>query len=336
MLSLVGVGGAGSKVVDQFYKKDLVGTIFSRFSSEKKDDIIGIAIDTSDFLESLKNIPLTNRVMIGKSRAKGHGTGGNVRLGKAIAQEELEIAIATFRKAHEEKPELIFLITGLGGGTGTGGASLIARRLKNEYKVPIIGFYILPSRGEGIIKEKNALSNFDEAVGPVDGAFVLSNNSLAVKGEDILACFKEINETIYNMITEFDPVEISRAVLGKIGTFGFLKEKSNHLSLKDAISKILRDKIYMDLENSSHSRFYLFVKGDMDNIYGEKFAREWINRRFDTQLEIIFLDQPNSKYLNIGLLITDIRQIMGGFEEETVKEKQVSEIEQLLGDIDSI
>jgi len=90
MLSIVGVGGAGSKIAASFYQKDLVSSIFSKLGSKSKD-ITGVAIDTSESLETLKNLPIENRVLIGKSRAKGHGTGGDISMGRRVMEEECEL-----------------------------------------------------------------------------------------------------------------------------------------------------------------------------------------------------------------------------------------------------
>ncbi|MBI5253300.1 MAG: hypothetical protein HY930_02735, partial [Euryarchaeota archaeon] len=92
MLSLVGIGGAGCRVVEAFYRKDLIGSLLSKIYS-RENYATGVAIDTSDSLRALDSIPAANRVLIGSSRAKGHGTGGDVELGIKIMKEELELAM---------------------------------------------------------------------------------------------------------------------------------------------------------------------------------------------------------------------------------------------------
>src|SRR3989304_5364738 len=184
MLYLVGVGGAGSKIVDSFYQKNVVKKLITRMQSKDQWSFSGIAIDTSDSIKSLSNVPAENTVLIGKSRGKGHGTGVDVALGKKIVTEELSLAMNKFSKAAADKPWAVLLFAGLGGGTGTGGFPIIAKKIKETFNSKTLGIFILPSSGEGRVYVKNSFEAFDSIVSSVDGSIFLDNNGVTDKGED--------------------------------------------------------------------------------------------------------------------------------------------------------
>jgi cell division GTPase FtsZ len=330
MLSLVGIGGAGCKVVESFFERDLLTSIFS-FLSKGEDEIRGVAIDTSDALTKLNSIPTRNRVLIGSSRAKGHGAGGDVELGRKIMMEESELALNAIRRANIKKPDMFFVVAGMGGGTGTGGLPILVERMKITYNVPIIGVLILPSKLEGTLYMKNTYLKLDEIIGLLDGAIVLDNNLLADRGENILKVQKTVNAAIFNFLSTVESHEILRLTRNQIGTIGYIRLRSEHTSIKDALDKLLRDHVYMNIEKAE--KFNLLIYGDMRNVYGQSFAREWVKRRFGAELDFVLRDEPNSKYLNMGLIITGLKDITKRFTVEEVKKKAPSDLEDLLGDI---
>ncbi len=338
MLSLVGIGGAGCRIVDAFYKKEPFSSILSKFS-HTKEDITGVAIDTSsDSLTSLRNIPMENRVLIGKSRAKGHGTGASVELGRKIVNEELELAMNTIRKVNRDKPDFFFVIAGIGGGTGTGGTGIIADRLKKYYNTPVFGVIILPSLGEGTHYMKNAYSGLINLTKKFDGVIVQDNNVLTNRGEDITTSRKTITTSTVRFFNTAEPHEISQAVKGKVAGFGYMRVKSESMSAKDALQKLIRDKMYINLDNAKPEEFYLILRGNLNSFYGENFAREWIKNKYDAELNIKMKDASGSKNLDIAVMVTGIENIFN-VEEETNIEKEKSippDLEDLLSDIQSL
>ncbi|MEE8167275.1 MAG: hypothetical protein V3T58_00180 [Candidatus Hydrothermarchaeales archaeon] len=330
MLSLIGIGGAGCKVVESFYRKDLLSSLISKLS--KGGGIAkGVAIDTSDALTSMDSIPLRSRVLIGSSRAKGHGTGGDIELGKKIMQEESELAMNTIRKVNLKKPEIFFLIAGLGGGTGTGGYPFIAERLRFIYNVPIIGVLMLPSKAEGTLYLKNTYANLARIIDLVDGAIVFDNNVLTEHGEDIFSAYKIINEAIFKFLSTIDSAKILEIARDKIATAGYMRLKAEHISIKDILDKMLKDHIFLSMEKAE--KLHLIIYGDLSNVYGQSFAKEWVKGRFGCEVDYVFRDEPHSKYLNIGLMITGLKDIAQRFEIQEGVEKASSELEDLLGDI---
>jgi cell division GTPase FtsZ len=331
MLSLVGVGGAGCKIVEAFYRRDLVSSIISKIGGEGY--IRGVAIDTSDSIISLNSIPTENRVLIGSSRAKGHGTGGNVELGRKIMIEESELAMNAVRRANIQKPELFFVIAGIGGGTGTGGVPILVERIKVTYNVPLIGVLVLPSRSEGALYMKNAFENFENMTGVMDGAIVVDNNVLTNRGEDILTSYRIIDEAVFNFLSVVEASHILRITRDNISTMGFMRTRAAHVSIKEVLNRMLRDYVYFSLEGKEVEKMHLIVYGNMGEVYGQSFAKNWVKEKFGVEVDYVFMDEPGSKYLNIGLIITGLKDIQKGFEIKAREERPLSDLDELLGDI---
>jgi hypothetical protein len=331
MLSLVGVGGAGCKIVELFFRKDLVGSIISKISSGG-EHVRGVAIDTSDSITELSNIPSSNMVLIGSSRAKGHGTGGSVETGRKIMSEELELAMSRVRKANIEKPEMIFLITGIGGGTGTGGAPVLAERIKITYNVPLLGVVVLPAKSEGALYTKNTFENFDKFIEPLDGVIVLDNNVLANRGEDFIKTYRIIDETVFNFLSMVRAEDILRLVKNNICAVAFMRMKAEHIAIKDVLDRAIRDHLYYDLEGKEFEKINLIIYGNLAEVYGQSFAKNWVKEKYGVEVDYIFMEEKGSKYLNIGLVITGLKDVTKGFEIKEDK-KIMSDLDDLLGDI---
>ncbi|RLG57910.1 MAG: hypothetical protein DRN95_05060 [Candidatus Hydrothermarchaeota archaeon] len=334
MLSFVGVGGAGCKVIETFYRKDIISSIISKIAFKGEGYIKGVAIDTSETITQLSAIPSENRVLIGSSRAKGHGTGGDVKMGEVIMTEELELAMNAVRKANVEKPEAFFLVAGLGGGTGTGGLPIIAKKIKETYGVPTLGILFFPSRNEGSLYIKNAIANLEKILRALDGAIVLDINTLTGRGEDVVSSHSILNKMIFNFFSVVEPMEILRRIERNISTISFLRLQEEHASIKEILEKMLRDYLYIDAEEMGE--FHMLIYGDLDKVYGDSYARKWCKEKHGKDLNIVFRDDPGARYLNIGLIITGLKGIGKRYKDEILakeKREKKSELEELLSEI---
>jgi cell division GTPase FtsZ len=337
MLYLVGVGGAGSKIVDSFYQKNVVKRIIHRFQPKDHFEFSGIAIDTSEKVKSLSNIPAKNIALIGKSRVKGHGTGVHVSLGKKIVNEELGIGMNKLAKIIKEKPWVIILIGGLGGGTGTGGLPIVAKKIKETYKCKTLGIFVLPSSGEGRVYLKNAFKNLESILSCVDGSIILDNNVITDKGEDILSAHKLVNQQIQGFFRMIDEGFLERCFMER-STIANFKPSSDHISIKDAIEKMLRDSVFLKFDLEKSSKVLFVARGNLDYLYGHDFALGWAKSKFGVDLDFEFYDETGSRSLEVGLLIIGTKDLNGRFNEmkEVENQKCTSELEDLLKDIQSI
>lgn len=339
MLSLIGIGGAGCRIVDNFYKRNVVAQIITKISS-RGENFRGVAVDTSDNITKLNNIPIPNSILIGKSRAKGRGTGVDVELGRKIMSEEAGLVLNTMRKAGFKKPEMLVIFAGLGGGTGTGGISTLVKKTKKVYKVPALGVFILPSKGKGRVYLKNTYLNFQDVISSVDGAIFVDNDVPTKKGEDIPSTYKIVNDSIYNFFMLVMSVEeyLLKNALNKISTIGYAKDKSKDISIKATIERMLRDEIFLKFDPKKCEKMVFIARGDLGALFDQDFARGWVKKKFGYEVEFVFREEPGSRYTEMGLMIIGIKDLSNRFDDvkEEIEEKRRSELDDLLGDIQSI
>lgn len=337
MLYLVGVGGAGSKIVDSFHRKNVVKKLISRIQTRDQERFAGIAADTSEKIKALSNIPPEHTVMIGKSRVKGHGTGVDVSLGQRIAKEELGLVMNLLRKTVSEKPWAVVIFAGLGGGTGTGAAPLIARKIKDTYRCKTLGVFILPSSGEGRVYQKNAYENLEKVASSVDGSLFFDNNVLTEKGEDILAAHQILNQHIQSFFRLVDEGFLERC-FGNWSTAGYCRLDSDHVSVKEVVERILRDHIYLRFNMERIRKMVFIARGDLDALFGHDFAQGWAKNKFGVDLEYQFYGDTGARGVETGLLIVGTKDLNGRFDDikEVKGAGQASELEALLKDITPI
>jgi cell division GTPase FtsZ len=167
-IGIINVGQAGGKVADELLEYE------NRVDVDFISDVIAVNTAKADLI-GLEHVPLEKRILIGQSRVKGHGAGANNELGAQIAQEDLEEVMSAVSDFPINNVDAFLVIAGLGGGSGGGGAPVIARELKRRYEEPVYGFGILPSRGEGGIYHLNAARSFRTFVKQVDNLILFDN-----------------------------------------------------------------------------------------------------------------------------------------------------------------
>lgn len=188
-LFMIGYGQAGGKITDAFVE----------FAKKTKQNFVvsAMAINTArSDLMGLKNIPMEDRVLIGEAQTKGHGIGADNELGAQVATDEIYTIQSEIDKRGTYKVDAFLLIAGLGGGTGSGGAPVLARRLKKLYDEPVYGLGILPAKDEGSLYSLNAARSLVTLVNEVDNLFLFDNDAWKKSGESIKEAFADINEEI--------------------------------------------------------------------------------------------------------------------------------------------
>ncbi|MCD6203836.1 MAG: hypothetical protein J7I99_05725 [Methanophagales archaeon] len=186
---VIGFGQAGGRIADAFVE-------YARKTGQKFV-IRALAINTArSDLMGLKNIPMSDRLLIGESLAKGHGIGADNELGAQVATDEIYTIQSAIDKRGTHQVDAFLIIAGLGGGTGSGGAPVLARRLKKLYEEPVYGLGILPARDEGSLYSLNAARSLVTFVNEVDNLFLFDNDAWKKGGESVKEAFEDINEEI--------------------------------------------------------------------------------------------------------------------------------------------
>jgi cell division protein FtsZ len=156
-LLVMGVGGAGGNAINEMIDKGLQGVEF-------------IAVNTD--AQDLKLSKAKGRVQIGLNLTKGLGAGAKLDIGQAAADESLNEIVNILQGAN-----MVFITAGMGGGTGTGAAHVIARAAK-ELNILTVGVVTLPFLYEGPSRMRRAQQGLEELRKHVDTIIVIPNQNL--------------------------------------------------------------------------------------------------------------------------------------------------------------
>ncbi|GAB3663217.1 tubulin/FtsZ family protein [Halopiger thermotolerans] len=188
-LALIGFGQAGGKIVDEFLAyDDAVGGGFAEAA-------IAVNSATTD-LKGLEHVPQENRVLIGQARVKGHGVGADNELGASVTEEDIDEIQGAIDRIQVHEIDAFLIVAGMGGGTGSGGAPVLAKHLQRIYTEPVYGLGILPGTDEGGIYTLNAARSFQTFVREVDNLLVFDNDVWRSAGESVEGGYDRINREI--------------------------------------------------------------------------------------------------------------------------------------------
>ena len=182
---LIGVGQAGGKLTEELVAFD------DRMGFNSILSAIAINSATAD-LQSLS----LDTVLIGQSSVNGHGVGGDNEHGAEIMASDIGDVTAALDGRLTSQAEAIFIVAGLGGGTGSGGAPVLARELSRVYDVPVYGLCILPGRNEGAMYQANAGRSLLTIADEADSTLVIDNDAWHSQGESVTEAFDAINQRI--------------------------------------------------------------------------------------------------------------------------------------------
>ena len=169
-IKVIGVGGGGNNAVNRMIEAGLKGV-----------DFIAVNTDAQALLMSQAE----TKIQIGLKLTKGLGSGANPEVGMKAAEESID----EIRKILEDKPDMVFIAAGMGGGTGTGAAPVIAR-LSKEMGILTVGVVTRPFMFEGRPRNSLASNGIAALRQEVDSIVIIPNDRLLqVVGKD--TSFKE-------------------------------------------------------------------------------------------------------------------------------------------------
>lgn len=154
---VIGAGGSGSNTLDRLFDLGTAGV-----------NLIAMNTDAKHLLKTRAN----KKIILGKTVSKGRGAGSNPAIGEKAAQESAEEIKAALTDA-----SLVFITCGLGGGTGTGSAPIIAEMAKSSGALTI-AVVTLPFISEGKIRMENALQGLERLRKNTDTLIVIKNDKL--------------------------------------------------------------------------------------------------------------------------------------------------------------
>jgi len=158
IIKVLGVGGGGSNAVSYMYKQGITGVDFAICNTDNQ------AMETS---------PIPVRIRLGPELTGGRGAGSRPQMGKQACIESID----EIRNFILDGTKMLFVTAGMGGGTGTGAAPIIAKAAR-EADILTVGIVTLPFTFEGSRRKRQALEGLEEMKANVDALIVISNDKL--------------------------------------------------------------------------------------------------------------------------------------------------------------
>ena len=157
-IKVIGVGGGGSNAVNHMFTQHIKGVDFVICNTDA---------------QALENSPVPNKIQLGANLTSGLGAGANPDVGAQAAKESMQ----EIQQMLNTKTKMVFITAGMGGGTGTGAAPIIAKIAK-DMDVLTVGIVTMPFAFEGRRRSKQAQLGIDQLRQNVDSLIVINNNKL--------------------------------------------------------------------------------------------------------------------------------------------------------------
>lgn len=158
IIKVIGVGGGGSNAVNHMYRQGIIGVDFFVCNTDS---------------QALERSPVPNKIQLGTSLTEGLGAGSNPEVGKNAALESIDEIIDLMGV----NTKMIFVTAGMGGGTGTGAAPIIAKTAK-DLGILTVGIITTPFSFEGPRRNQQSYIGISEMKDAVDALLVISNDKI--------------------------------------------------------------------------------------------------------------------------------------------------------------
>ncbi|ALM09035.1 cell division protein FtsZ [Sediminicola sp. YIK13] len=211
VIKVIGVGGGGSNAINHMFQAGINGVDFVICNTDS---------------QALDNSPVPNKIQLGVSLTEGLGAGANPEVGEQAAIESME----DIKTMLGTNTKMVFITAGMGGGTGTGAAPVIAKQAK-ELDILTVGIVTIPFQFEGKMRCEQAHVGMEKLRRNVDSLIVINNNKLREvygnlgfkagfsKADEVLAtAARGIAEVITHHYTQNIDLRDAKTVLSNSGT----------------------------------------------------------------------------------------------------------------------
>lgn len=158
IIKVIGVGGGGSNAVNHMYLNGIKGVDFAICNTDN---------------QAMEESPVPVKICLGPTLTEGRGAGSKPEVGKQACIESVE----EVRKFLDDGTKMLFITAGMGGGTGTGAAPIIAK-VSRDLNILTVGIVTLPFKFEGLTRSRQAIQGMEELKAHVDAILVISNDRL--------------------------------------------------------------------------------------------------------------------------------------------------------------
>ncbi len=240
VIKVIGVGGGGSNAINHMFQLGIKGVDFVVCNTDA---------------QALDNSPVPNKIQLGVSLTEGLGAGANPLIGEQAAVESFD----EIKQMLDVNTKMVFITAGMGGGTGTGAAPVIAKQAK-DMDILTVGIVTIPFQFEGKMRNEQAQLGVEKLRSHVDSLIVINNNKLREvygnlgfkagfsKADEVLAtASRGIAEVITHHYTQNIDLRDAKTVLSNSGTAIMGSAQATGASrAQDAISKALDSPLLND------------------------------------------------------------------------------------------
>ena len=323
-IKVIGVGGGGNNSLNRMREIGIKG-----------GELIAVNTDAQDLLYTNADA----KILIGKELTQGLGAGSNPRVGEEAAREsEMDI-----RKKLAES-DMIFITCGLGGGTGTGAAPVIASIAKKQGALTI-GVVTLPFTIEGKKRIENAMNGLEKMESIVDTLIVIPNDKLLELAPDLplQTSFKIADEILTNAVkgvtelvtttglVNLDFADIKAVMVdGGVSLIGMGESDSANRAL-EAVDKAIKNPL-LDVDISGATGALINIVGGSNMSLDEcKVIIEQVGKKLSPDAKIIWgaqISQEMEESIRVLLIVTGVKssQILGHRESmDDIKHKEIED-----------
>jgi cell division protein FtsZ len=158
IIKVIGVGGGGSNAVNHMFRQGIIGVDFAICNTDN---------------QALELSPVPVKIQLGPGLTEGRGAGSKPEVGRSACLESIE----DIKDFLMDNTKMLFVTAGMGGGTGTGAAPIIAQTAR-DMGILTVGIVTLPFGFEGRRRENHAFDGLEEMAASVDSLIVISNDKL--------------------------------------------------------------------------------------------------------------------------------------------------------------
>ncbi len=310
-VAVIGTGGSGSNTINRMFEIGVYGAKIYAMNTDA---------------QHLLRIRADKRVLLGKKKTRGLGAGSNPEVGEAAAIESAQEIQGLLQGM-----DLVFVTCGMGGGTGTGSAHIIAKAAKDAGAL-CVGVVTLPFTSEGMKRMKNALDGLEKLKKTADTVITIPNDKLLFLVPDLPLnqAFRVSDSVLTNavkgiteLITKPGLVNLDfadlRTILDKSGTamigLGEVGQQEHKDRVVQAAEKALASPL-LDLDITQANRALINITGGPDMTLGEaEAAVQAVSARIAKDAHIIWgasvEDGQDRKSVRVLTVLTGLKEKQG-------------------------
>ncbi len=300
-IKILGVGGAGNNAVNCMYSENIIGCEFYVLNTDAQ--ILGCS-------------KVENKLVLGKGLTKGLGAGANPEIGEAAA-------IASENEIRDiiKGADMVFIAAGMGGGTGTGAAPIVAKIAKEENAL-VVGIVTKPFTFEGKTRMQNAIKGLENLKKYADTTIVISNDRILqlIGNLPLKQSFKEADNVLRKSVQAITdlialPALINldfadvKTIMSKKGPamIGFGIGSGSHRA-QEAAAKAITSPLLEHSINGANSAIVSIVGGKNSTLYDFNDVVDYIRNATGNDINIIFGASVNDSLedeIQVTVIATD-------------------------------